>query len=188
MSSPAPALKLPILAPTLVRLNNDKITPPSPSQILQYFTPDASLLEKVLECPKADNSADEMKLKKTIHPYQAPKGPRNMLRVRKSKMNKHKRTKWRKKFAALIKKVRLRREIKKEKAFRAELLAQIKEAEDFDAEKYVNYVLSTIRSKLRPEKSWETRERIHNLKLLNRTDVELVTPKFDDPVPPFKKK
>jgi hypothetical protein len=57
--------------------------------------------------------------------------------IRRRKMKKHKLKKLRKKMKFEWAKVRQRREMKKEKAFQAGLIAQIKEAEKFDAEKYV---------------------------------------------------
>ncbi|XP_055696535.1 uncharacterized protein LOC129797729 [Lutzomyia longipalpis] len=57
--------------------------------------------------------------------------------IRRKKMKKHKLRKLRKKMKYEWAKVRQRREMRKEKAFRAEIFAQIKEAETFSAEKYV---------------------------------------------------
>lgn len=57
--------------------------------------------------------------------------------IRRHKMRKHKLRKLRKKMKFLWRKLRVRRQIKKEKAFHAELLAQIREAENFDAKTYV---------------------------------------------------
>lgn len=57
--------------------------------------------------------------------------------IRKRKMKKHKLQKLRKKMKFEWAKVRQRREMRKEKAFQGELLAQIKEAEKFDAAQYV---------------------------------------------------
>ncbi|KDR07801.1 uncharacterized protein LOC110839942 isoform X2 [Zootermopsis nevadensis] len=57
--------------------------------------------------------------------------------IRRRKMKKHKLKKLRKKMKFEWAKVRQRRELRKEKAFQAQLIAQIKEAEKFDAEKYV---------------------------------------------------
>jgi hypothetical protein len=57
--------------------------------------------------------------------------------IRRRKMKKHKLKKLRKRMKYEWAKVRQRREMRKEKAFQAELIAQIKEAEKFDAEKYV---------------------------------------------------
>lgn len=109
--------------------------------------------------------------------------PKNMLRIRSEKMNKHKLKKWRKKYAALIKKVRMRRDIKKEKLFRAELLAQIKEAETFNAEKYVKYVLDTIDRVPQRETLWERRERHIELMRKYKSNTKTIPPKFEDPVP-----
>jgi hypothetical protein len=57
--------------------------------------------------------------------------------IRRRKMKKHKLKKLRKKMKFEWAKVRQRREMRKEKAFQAVLIAQIKQAEKFDAEKYV---------------------------------------------------
>uniref|UniRef100_A0A2M4ASZ9 Ribosomal protein mS38 C-terminal domain-containing protein n=1 Tax=Anopheles triannulatus TaxID=58253 RepID=A0A2M4ASZ9_9DIPT len=57
--------------------------------------------------------------------------------IRRRKMRKHKLKKLRKRMKFEWLKVRQRRELKKEKLFQAELLAQIKEAEKFSAEAYV---------------------------------------------------
>lgn len=57
--------------------------------------------------------------------------------IRRRKMKKHKLKKLRKRMKFEWAKVRQRREMRKEKAFQAGLIAQIKQAEKFDAEKYV---------------------------------------------------
>ncbi|XP_063236169.1 uncharacterized protein LOC134538680 [Bacillus rossius redtenbacheri] len=57
--------------------------------------------------------------------------------IRRRKMKKHKLRKLRKRMKFEWAKVRQRREFKKEKVFQAELIAQIKEAEKFDAASYV---------------------------------------------------
>jgi len=111
-----------------------------------------------------------------------PKINKNMLRIRREKMNKHKLRKFRKKYAALIAKVKMRREVRKEKLFRAELLSQIKEAERFDAESYVKKMLDTIDKTPKQETLWERKDRFLRLKRIHRTNVDLLRPKFDDPV------
>lgn len=108
--------------------------------------------------------------------------PRNMLYIRRVKMNKHRLRKFRKKYAALIERTRMKREIQKEKLFRAELLAQIREAEQFDAEAYVRKTLGTIAKTPKQESLWERQERFFELKRKYRTNVDIVPPKFDDPV------
>ncbi|XP_058823533.1 uncharacterized protein LOC131684558 [Topomyia yanbarensis] len=57
--------------------------------------------------------------------------------IRRRKMRKHKLRKLRKKMKFEWAKVRQRRELRKEKAFQAGLIGQIKEAEKFSAEAYV---------------------------------------------------
>ncbi|XP_055539834.1 aurora kinase A-interacting protein-like [Wyeomyia smithii] len=57
--------------------------------------------------------------------------------IRRRKMRKHKLRKLRKKMKFEWAKVRQRRELRKEKAFQAELINQIKQAEKFSAEMYV---------------------------------------------------
>ncbi|KAL5292151.1 hypothetical protein ACFFRR_011145 [Megaselia abdita] len=60
-----------------------------------------------------------------------------MIVIRRHKMRKHKLKKLRKRMKFEWAKVRQRRELRKEKAFQAVLIAQIKEAEKFSAEQYV---------------------------------------------------
>ncbi|RWS27741.1 hypothetical protein B4U80_03896 [Leptotrombidium deliense] len=107
----------------------------------------------------------------------------HLLNIRHRKMKKHKLRKWRKKHLALIRKVTLRREIKKEKLFRAELLAKIREAENFDAEAYVNNIFRVIDSKPKELTKWERIERFRDLVRQHRANTNLVKPKFEDPVP-----
>ncbi|XP_037945763.1 uncharacterized protein LOC119678146 isoform X2 [Teleopsis dalmanni] len=57
--------------------------------------------------------------------------------IRRRKMKKHKLKKLRRKMKFEWAKVRQRREMRKEKAFQAKLIAQVKEGEAFSAEKYV---------------------------------------------------
>jgi len=58
--------------------------------------------------------------------------------IRKRKMKKHKLKKLRRKMKFEWAKVRQRREMRKEKAFQAKLISQIKDAEMFNAEQYVS--------------------------------------------------
>ncbi|KAJ6629283.1 hypothetical protein Bhyg_17200 [Pseudolycoriella hygida] len=60
-----------------------------------------------------------------------------MIGIRRKKMRKHKLKKLRKRMRFEWAKVRQRRELRKEKAFQAVLINQIKEAEKFSAEEYV---------------------------------------------------
>ncbi|KRF83225.1 uncharacterized protein Pdhb isoform X2 [Drosophila virilis] len=61
--------------------------------------------------------------------------------IRRRKMKKHKLKKLRRKMKFEWAKVRQRREMRKEKAFQAQLMSQIKQAESFNAEQYVAEVL-----------------------------------------------
>lgn len=60
-----------------------------------------------------------------------------MIIIRRQKMRKHKLRKFRKRVQFLRAKIKIRRELKREKKFHASLLAQIKQAQNFDAKKYV---------------------------------------------------
>lgn len=125
-------------------------------------------------------------LPKTIK-YQIPRiyyGSKNFLRIKKHQMKVHQRKKWRKRFASYIRQLKLRRNIKKEKNFRAEILGKIREAENFDPDDYVRNVFSTIDSA--PEK--EQHDEAHLIKAFKliakyRSDTHLTSPYFDDPVP-----
>ncbi|XP_003736426.2 uncharacterized protein Pdhb isoform X2 [Drosophila pseudoobscura] len=61
--------------------------------------------------------------------------------IRRRKMKKHKLKKLRRKMKFEWAKVRQRREMRKEKAFQAKLMAQIKQAESFSAEQHVAEIL-----------------------------------------------
>jgi hypothetical protein len=148
------------------------------SKISSIFVPEAARhgVKKIIEAPTATHTPLEYLMKVHIRRVFY----KSIMRIRREKMNKHKLRKFRKRMLAFIKKQRLRREIKKEKVFRAELLAQIKEAEEFDAEKYVKNVLDTIRDCPRPETREEIRDRIYTLKLRHRRNVEQLPPKFGE--------
>ncbi|KAJ4440246.1 hypothetical protein ANN_08385 [Periplaneta americana] len=69
--------------------------------------------------------------------YVIEKQAARLIVIRRRKMKKHKLRKLRIRMKYEWAKVRQRREMRKEKAFQAKLIAQIKEAEKFDAKKYV---------------------------------------------------
>lgn len=101
----------------------------------------------------------------------------HLLIIRRQKMKKHKRTKWRKKFKALLAKTRLKREIAKEKVFRVELLTMIKRAEQFDPKEYA---LRKIKEANSVKKELTREERLEDLKELirkNRYQVDYIKPK-----------
>ncbi|KAI4490511.1 hypothetical protein M0804_003455 [Polistes exclamans] len=61
-----------------------------------------------------------------------------MIIIRRKKMKKHQRRKLRKKMQFYWRKIKQKRELLRERAFQAEQIALIKQAESFDAAKYVN--------------------------------------------------
>lgn len=96
------------------------------------------------------SNTDETRDKKTI--IEAPsvegsdveKQAVRMIIIRRKKMKKHKLKKLRKKMKFEWAKRRQRRELKKEKLFQAELIAQCKKAETFSAEEYVQEKLDRL--------------------------------------------
>lgn len=104
----------------------------------------------------------------------------HLLWVRHRKMKKHQRIKWRKKNLARIKRKNLEKNIRNEKIFRAELLAQIQEAENFDPQAYVKNILYTIDNVPKAETPQQKYERYMNLIRKNRTQTNLTMPKFED--------
>ena len=68
-----------------------------------------------------------------------------MIEIRRLKMKKHKRKKLLKKMKFIYAKRKLRRRLRKEKVFQAELLAKIKDAEQFSAEQYVTDKLARLK-------------------------------------------
>ncbi|UYV67715.1 hypothetical protein LAZ67_5001689 [Cordylochernes scorpioides] len=101
---------------------------------------------------------------------QVEKHANRLIVIRKQKMKKHKRKKLAKRMAVIWARIRDNREAKKEKTFQNEMLAKVKKAEDFDAEKYVLAVLNRIHNKPRRETFEERRDR-----LVSRISLELLT-------------
>lgn len=81
------------------------------------------ITNKPHECPTTENSTEKLAVRLIV--------------IRRKKMKKHKRKKLRRKMYHIWAKLRLRRALKREKEFQAELLAQIHEAEKFDPHAYV---------------------------------------------------
>jgi len=72
--------------------------------------------------------------------------------IRRKKMKKHKLKKLRKRMKYVWAKVRQKREMRKEKAFQAELLGQVKEAEKFSAVEYVQEKLNIVNMTILPNR------------------------------------
>ncbi|KAG4065847.1 hypothetical protein HA402_012525 [Bradysia odoriphaga] len=96
-----------------------------------------------LEMPAIDNGIGE-----------DGKQANRLIKIRRRKMRRHKLKKLRKKMKFEWAKVRQRRELRKEKAFQAVLIAQIKEAEKFSAEEYVAEKLTKANETVIP-KYWK---------------------------------
>jgi len=105
-----------------------------------------------------------------------------LIKIRRRKMRRHKLKKLRKRMKFEYAKRRQKRELKKEKAFQAVLIAQIKEAEKFSAEQYVadklkqandnpipkywrgkrlpEFVVKELMEKQEKKRAWHERERL----------------------------
>lgn len=101
----------------------------------------------------------------------------NMVIIRKQKMKKHHKIKWRKKFKSFLESQRLYREIVKEKAFRVELLSMIREAENFDPKQYVLDRIAEQDEKSKVKSKEERFEEIKELIRQNRKETFYVKPK-----------
>ncbi|XP_003737735.1 aurora kinase A-interacting protein [Galendromus occidentalis] len=120
-------------------------------------------------------------------PMEEPKSRKNtaiqcavLIRIRRRKMKKHKLKKLRKRMRFVFAKLRFRREKAKEAQFKEELLCKIREAEEFDAEKYVKSVIQQIRDRhAHIETPEQRRERFLELKRKYRSNVEWIKPKLD---------
>lgn len=103
-----------------------------------------------------------------------------MILIRRRKMRKHKLRKFRKRYKNVLEKIKTRRELRKEQAFRAELLNQIIAAEKYDAKQYVDNILHTIRYQPRLETDQEIKARYREIMKMNKYKTMFIRPKFDD--------
>lgn len=110
------------------KIENPLITPDieAPLQPTQEIVDQNPNRVQDFELPAVDNGVGEDGIQAAV-----------LIGIRKKKMRKHKLKKLRKKMKFEWAKVRQRRELRKEKAFQAVLIAQIKDAEKFSAEQYV---------------------------------------------------
>lgn len=89
----------------------------------------------------------------------------HLLIIRRQKMKKHQKRKWRRKFKCILAKTRLKREIAKEKTFRVELLTMIRRAEEFEPR---DYALRKIQESLGQKQIKTKEEKFEELKELIR--------------------
>lgn len=131
------------LSPPAISLNIPNIRLPLPIQIRDKPT---SMYQKIIESPSnmiLNEINDVLNNGKEIRePESAQQNTKKhavrMIVIRRRKMKKHKLKKLRKRMKFEWGRLRQRREMRKEKAFQAMLLTQIREAEKFSAEKYVD--------------------------------------------------
>ncbi|KAG8182085.1 hypothetical protein JTE90_008619 [Oedothorax gibbosus] len=102
-----------------------------------------------------------------------------MINIRRKKMKKHKLIKLRKKMKFVFAKIRMRKELRIEQAFRTELLTKVEAADKFDAAEYVRNILDTIRYQPRQRTVEEEVERRRQLKKVNKYQTTFVKPRFD---------
>uniref|UniRef100_A0A8D8NM67 (northern house mosquito) hypothetical protein n=1 Tax=Culex pipiens TaxID=7175 RepID=A0A8D8NM67_CULPI len=107
---------------------------------------DLPLISRIIENPNQSRITEIGDLPRSLPVIDLPKSntvddggiqAARLIVIRRRKMRKHKLRKLRKKMKYEWAKVRQRRELRKEKAFQADLIAQIKDAERFSAEAYV---------------------------------------------------
>lgn len=102
-----------------------------------------------------------------------------MIQIRRRKMRKHKLKKLRKRMKFVFEKIKMKRYLRKEQAFRSELLTQVEAADKFDAKEYVEKILNTIRYQPKQRTIEEERERRRQLKKVNRYQTSFIKPRFD---------
>jgi hypothetical protein len=177
----------PISTPTRPGLHNiiidnpksiEPITTPTVGTIQDVLVPAFTRLVLVDQTPKKLPSATN-----STAIYTKGHFSMKMLRIRRRKMKKHQLKKFRKRMLAFILRQRQKREIRKEKLFRAELLARVREAEQFDAERHVNTMLQTIRTAPMVESKKQRLDKVFDLIREHRKETILLRPKFEDPVP-----
>lgn len=88
-----------------------------------------------IEMPPTEGQSEEKIMKERVH---------HMIYHRKRKMKKHQRRKWLVEYAFSERKLKLRKAKRLEKEMHAEILTQIREAEEFSAEQYVEDKLAKL--------------------------------------------
>ncbi|XP_043279026.1 uncharacterized protein [Venturia canescens] len=124
----------------------DTNLPPHPSGRIHEFPVNIKAI--IGEPPKLEQRQEDSRIDKSLDlPTNggiSEKQAVTAIVIRRRKMRRHKLRKLRKRMKFYWGKIKQRREMQKEKNFHAELLAQIKKAEQFDAETHINYRLSLL--------------------------------------------
>lgn len=139
-----------------ININNGNIIPPSiqppaPNQRIEepgkderknIDTPVSTIVNEIME--KINDNKGDMDLP-PIEGQNESIEAAVMMEIRRLKMKKHKLKKLRKKMKFEFAKRKLRRQMKREKEFQADLLAQINSADKFSAEQYVANKLAQLK-------------------------------------------
>lgn len=121
---------------------NRRIEDPGNDERKNIDIPVTAIVNEIME--KISDIKDDMDLP-PLEGQDECKEAAVMIEIRRLKMKKHKRKKLLKKMKFVFAKRKLRRKLRKEKVFQAELLAKIKEAESFSAEQYVADKLARLK-------------------------------------------
>lgn len=121
---------------------NRRIEDPGNDERKNIDTPVSAIVNEIME--KINDNKGDMDLP-PLEGQDECKEAAVMIEIRRLKMKKHKRKKLLKKMKFVFAKRKLRRRLRKEKVFQAELLAKIKEAETFSAEQYVADKLARLK-------------------------------------------
>lgn len=122
--------------------SNRRIEDPGNDERKNIDTPIATIVNEIMD--KISDIKGDMDLP-PLEGQDECKEAAVMIEIRRLKMKKHKRKKLLKKMKFVYAKRKIRRRIRKEKVFQAELLAKIKEAEQFSAEQYVADKLARLK-------------------------------------------
>ncbi|XP_006611101.1 uncharacterized protein LOC102676673 isoform X1 [Apis dorsata] len=104
--------------------------------INQPIKQDLPLIDISFQLPPTENILEKLAIR--------------MIVIRKKKMKKHKRRKLRKRMKFKWAKIRANRNVLKEKLFQAELVAKIKQAQNFDPKKYIEERLAILDKEILP--------------------------------------
>ncbi|XP_008559791.1 uncharacterized protein LOC103579987 [Microplitis demolitor] len=179
-----------------------------PTSTIDLNVPIGGLIQKIIDSPSINNNInnnnneiiDPLKIRIQIEDKVAPKlfelpavnenlkiekQAARLVVIRRRKMRRHKLRKLRKRMKFVFRKQKHRRVLRKEKAFHAELLAKIDEANKFDAKEYVASRLKILdhvriptrwKGEILPEdmiRQFMKEEEERRLKVLNRPRLKL---------------
>ena len=124
--------------------SNQRIEEPGKDERKNIDTPVSSIVNEIME-KISDNNKGDMDLPPLEGQNESIEAA-VMIEIRRLKMKKHKYKKLQKKMKFEFAKRKLRRKMKREKEFQADLLAQINAADKFSAEQYVADKLAQLKN------------------------------------------